>query len=51
MSGDSRVEKVLQHILDGLTPTEPSMSRVEQILLAIAGEVMYNTGGNYGIFY
>lgn len=38
MSGNSRVEKVLQHILDGLTPTEPSMSRVEQILLAIAGE-------------
>lgn len=34
----SRVEKILQHILDGTTPMEPSMSRVEYILKAIAGE-------------
>lgn len=34
----SRVEKILQHIIDGTTAMEPSMSRVEYILKAIAGE-------------
>lgn len=34
----SRVEKILQHIIDGTTVMDPSMSRVEYILKAIAGE-------------
>lgn len=34
----SRVEKILQHIIDGTTVMEPSMSQVEYILKAIAGE-------------
>lgn len=49
---DSRVEKILRYIIDGRTYEDPTLSRVEELLLELQGLIGSNSGdgnSNYGI--